>query len=141
MLDTLIDPIEFFAGKYSFLSIENDSSKQVSKTIKITKPEETATLFLNVETVQDDFLVQLLATDNKIAQAIRNTKKMVFKNLIPGQYKIRIVFDANKNNHWDPGNIYKDMPPETTFYFQNTDGTYLFPLRANWELGPYTIRF
>jgi len=100
-----------------------------------------ATLLLEVQTNKTEFVVQLLTTDYKLVRSIRNTKKIVFKNVLPTDYKIRILLDENKNNTWDPGNINKDIPPEKTSFYKNTDGKYQFPIRANWEIGPYLISF
>ena len=113
----------------------------ITKKITTPKPEDTATLLLEVQTTKNDFVVELLTTEYKVMQAVRNTKKITFKNVPPAEYKIRVYIDQNKNNHWDPGNINKDIPPETTYFYQNANGKYQFPLRANWEVGPYIIAF
>ena len=134
-------PIQFYMSANTLISIENDSSKRIVKPITIPKPEETATLLLEVQTNKTEFVVQLLTTDNKIVRSVRNTKKIVLKNLLPTNYKVRVLFDENKNNKWDPGNINKDIPPEKTIFYKNSDRKYQFPIRANWEIGPYIISF
>src|SRR5258706_2286987 len=138
---TTATPIQFYMSANTFLSLEGDSSKRITKTITIPKPEDTATLLLEVQTNKPEFVVQLLSTDYKLVRAIRNTKKIVLKNLLPTDYKIRVLLDENKNNRWDPGNIIKDVPPEKTIFYKNADGKYQFPIRANWEIGPYTVSF
>jgi len=134
-------PIQFYMSANALISLESDSSKRLTKIIKIPKPEDTATLLLEVQTNKTDFVVELLTTDYKLVRAVRNSKKIVLKNIPPTDYKIRVLFDQNGNNHWDPGNINKGIPPEKTLFYKNADGKYQFPIRANWEIGPYLISF
>ena len=141
ILGRLTAPLEFYIGTATFISIENDSSKKVSKRITQPKPEDTATLLLEVQTSKTDYEIQLITTDYKIIQTARNAKKITFKNVPPAEYKIRIYLDQNNNNKWDPGNINLDIPPEPTFFYKNEAGKYQFPLRANWQVGPYKIVF
>ena len=141
IVTTVTTPIQFYMSANTFISIESDSSKRITKTITIPKPEDTATLLLEVQTDKTDFVVQLLTTDYKQVRSVRNAKKIVFKNILPTEYKVRILLDQNNNNTWDAGNINKDIPPEKTTFYKNADGKYQFPIRANWEIGPYLISF
>ena len=141
LVDTTFTPIEFHLRPMTFISLDNDTSKLITRNITLLKPEQTATLLLEVQTQEPNFVVQLLTTDYKILRSVRNTRKITFKNVPAGDYKIRTVFDKNANNQWDPGNINKDIPPEKTVFFKNADGKFQFPIRANWEVGPYVISF
>jgi hypothetical protein len=48
-----------------------------------------------------------------IVFAVRLTSGEYFNNLFkPGQYKLRILYDTNKNGKWDTGNYWKKMQPE-----------------------------
>ncbi len=140
----LADPpkqTELYIGPSSLVSIEYDSSKRISKPITIAREDETATLFLEVQTKQPEYVIQLLSADNKVVRTSRNQPKIIFKNIPPTDYKIRILIDTNHNDRWDPGNINKDIPPEKVYFFKNVDGKYSFPVRANWQVGPYTVSF
>ncbi len=140
-LTGLLSPLKLYIGNSTFITIENDSSKRSSKTLTITKPEDTATLLLEVQTLKTDFEIQLITNDYKIIQTARNKRKITFKNIPPAEYKIRVYLDLNKNNKWDPGNVNLDIPPEPTYFYKSATGKYQFPLRANWEVGPYLIAF
>lgn len=51
-----------------------------------------------------------------------------FKNIDPGSYYIRVVFDANGNQKWDSGNYLKKQQPERISYYPDIiDG------RAGWD--------
>jgi hypothetical protein len=55
----------------------------------------------------------------------REWKKELFK---PGEYDLRILYDANKNGQWDPGNFKKKKQPELVQSLPRK-----LSVRANWE--------
>jgi uncharacterized protein (DUF2141 family) len=129
-------------GKDYIHSIENDSIKGTSIPIAVLTLEDTGTLLIEVKPkTNDPFLIQLLSPDNKVVRSIANLKKYSFKYLEPNTFKIRVVIDKNNNGKWDIGNVLMKEEPEPIFFYQNADKKYDFPIRANWEVGPYTITF
>jgi Bacterial Ig-like domain len=56
-------------------------------------------------------------------------KNIVFSNLIPGNYCIRVVEDVNKNGLFDTGNYLNNKQPETIFI-----NTTPIKLLAGWEI-------
>jgi uncharacterized protein (DUF2141 family) len=129
-------------GKNYISSIENDTIKASNLPITLLTNETTGTLLLEVKPkTETKYIIQLLTTDNRELQSSTNQKKITFKYLEPSTYKIRVIIDKNGNGMWDTGNIFKREEPEPIFFFQNTDKKYEFPIRANWEVGPYTITF
>ena len=52
-----------------------------------------------------------------------------FNNIDPGNYLIRLIYDANGNGQWDTGNFLKKIQPEPVIYYPQT-----LEVRANWEL-------
>lgn len=46
----------------------------------------------------------------------------------PGQYKVRILYDANQNGIWDTGNYWEKRQPEFVVAVDQT-----FSVKANWE--------
>jgi uncharacterized protein (DUF2141 family) len=129
-------------GKNYIHSVENDTIKSTTLPITILTLEETGTLLIEVKPKNNQpFVVQLLSTDNKIVQSMANQKKYTFKYLEPNSFKIRVVIDTNNNGKWDIGNPLLKIEPEPIFFYKNSDNKYDFPIRANWEVGPYTITF
>lgn len=128
-------------GKGSFISVELDSSKAKTETIRIPKPEQVGSLAIKVETKEPYFMIELVDRSNKVIRKINNTKEYIFKNLEPGEFKIRIIIDANNNHKWDIGNYLLRSEPERIILFKNFDGKTLIPVRANWEIGPLVIVF
>ncbi len=82
------------------------------------------------DTVQ--YIVQLLDQQSGIlSERIvqhQTTAKVAFDKLQPQTYKIRIIEDANANEHWDTGNLAQQRQPERVFIQT------LEPLRAGWDL-------
>ena len=62
--------------------------------------------------------VQFVDAENKIkyTQYITKKQNIDFKNLEPGTYYLRVLFDTNKNGKYDPGNYLKSEQPEKTSY-------------------------
>ena len=56
-------------------------------------------------------------------------KTFEFKNLEPGQYNIRVIFDDNGNGKWDTGSYLLKIQPEKVSYYPDA-----IDVRANWEL-------
>lgn len=142
-LDAKQKPIrpEFILGKGSLISIEQDSLKKITKTIKVPGPDDLGIVTIKVETTQKNFIIQVMSIDGKVVQSIKNIKDYTFKNLDPKEYQLRILIDENNNDKWDAGNFYLKKEPEKIILFKSEEGLYNFPLRANWEYGPVLIKF
>jgi uncharacterized protein (DUF2141 family) len=132
---------KMFYGKGAFISIQSDSSRAMTKEIKIPEESDLGSVLIKVETKSPHFEIQLLDTKYAIVRSIRNVKEYTFKNLEPQEYKIRVHIDSNNNNRWDVGNFNQHIEPEKMFYYISEEGKYSFPLRANWEYGPVLIKF
>ena len=77
-------------------------------------------------------IVQLLKADrNEFVDEIyaENDQEFVFRNLIPGKYKVRLIYDDNKNRKWDSGNFLLKIQPEKVVYYPD-----ILDVRANWEM-------
>lgn len=128
-------------GKGSFISIELDSSKTITKSIATTREEDTGMLTATVETNEINYLIEVITTDNLVVQKLYNPKQINFKFLKPKDYKIRVLIDTNGNGKWDAGNFEKGIEPEKVIFYKSEEGKYSFPIRANWEYGPLVIKF
>lgn len=75
-------------------------------------------------------IAQLINEDSGIITDSQTfTSKFTFKNIIPGSYNIKVIFDENKNGIWDPGNIKNLTPPEKVLITKES-----IRVRANFEL-------
>ncbi|MDI9340667.1 MAG: Ig-like domain-containing protein [Sediminibacterium sp.] len=104
--------IKDFEGNY------NDS---LSVSFKQQTVTELGHLTLNIRfSKKQHYIVQLLNENKQIikSQSTHLTlagtmlKSIDFKEIPPGQYKVRIVYDTNENNKWDTGNYIKHQEAE-----------------------------
>ncbi|MFN8889663.1 MAG: hypothetical protein ACK5WF_19545, partial [Cyclobacteriaceae bacterium] len=94
-----------------------------------------------VDTKEQYYIIELVDRSGKVVYKIFNIKDYVFKNLEPGEYKIRITLDKNNNQHWDVGNYFIRSEPERIIIYKTFDKKTVTPVRANWEVGPLVITF
>lgn len=66
---------------------------------------------------------------DKVTEAVTLTTKEFYRKLYkPGEYEIRILFDANSNGIWDSGNYGKKLQPEVVYLLKQK-----FNFKANWD--------
>ena len=116
-----------------------------NNSIKKITNSETGIIKVNVESDNAVYTLQLLSSKNEIIESASSLNSSdnsyVFTNLKPGEYKLRILEDVNKNGQWDLGNFNTNTPPEPIHYFLSEEGQPNITLRANWELGPLKFAF
>lgn len=76
-------------------------------------------------------IIQIVKEDlNVVRQQIaRENGVYAFENLDPGNYLIRVIYDANANGRYDTGNFLKGLQPEEVVYLPQ-----LIILQANWDV-------
>jgi hypothetical protein len=85
---------------------------------------------LNSNTQTENAIIQLMKGELLVREVAANkTKKYVFTDLIPGEYYVRIVLDANNNGSWDPINWESKRQAETILWYRS-----ILKVRANWEV-------
>lgn len=83
--------------------------------------------FANLDLSRNPVL-QLVQNDqvvDSVALTGREWRRELFK---PGEYELRILFDANKNQTWDPGNFRLKKQPEIVMSLPRK-----LNIRANWD--------
>ncbi len=126
----------------SFISAEQDSSKRLKSDLSFTKLSTYAMLLVEVQPSADQkFIVQLLNKNNEVVREVHNERLFSFKQLTPGDYRIRTIVDLNDNGRWDPGSFEDRTMPEPIVFFTNSENQETITLRANWEVGPNIIQF
>jgi uncharacterized protein (DUF2141 family) len=138
--DSLLAPA-FLLGKGALISIDGDSSAATSRDVDVLNQQNTATLLMQIETKEKNYIVEVVDPANKVIASAVNTPKPVFHYLKPQTLKVRVIVDSNGNGKWDTVNYRTNTEPEKIVYYINSDKKYEIPLRANWEVGPNVIRF
>jgi len=117
----------------AFLGFFGDKNKSVSKTFTMNETENFGDIVLdvNLPDTNHQYLVQLINEKMDFIHRsvpIRKSGKIPFRQFPGGKYTVRIVYDENNNNEWDPGDVYEKRQPERVWYLGKT-----FIIRANWE--------
>jgi len=107
----------------------NDS---LSVSFSANNPEVYGRLLFTIKPGESSksFIVQLLKEDKSFLEQRPGLKgqQIIFDNLGPGNYRIRLVKDENGNGKWDEGDYFQKRQPEPVFYFPD-----LINIRANWD--------
>lgn len=88
-------------------------------------------LSVTVPDTSKHYIVQLLNQNGDLLRENPITKNTTINYIMYaiGKYNFRIVYDTNKNNKWDTGDVYLKKLPENIW-----NAAIEVTLRANWEL-------
>jgi len=134
-------PIQFYAGIGTFISVEQDSNQTIKRQYSLFDPTTVGIIKGTIQSEIDSFTIQLLDQQYKVLRSIENQHEYAFNNVQPGTYLIRILFDENMNGSWDPGNIFNNQTPEPVVFFKNPDTEDKIILKANWEMTDINIQY
>ena len=113
-----------------FLGNVNDTLSYSFRTKKVT---DYGNLYLTLQNVNRyPVIVQLLkAEKNELVEEVyaEAAQEYVFKNLAPAKYKVRVIYDDNKNGVWDTGSFLLNTQPEKVVYYPTE-----LDVRANWDM-------
>jgi hypothetical protein len=102
--------------------------------------EDYGKLIMNMHLPGEDgqYILQLLSRDARVLaeKILMKDGTYTFSHLQPGQYRLRLIDDRNKNGKWDTGIYLKKQLPEPVFIFQEE-----IQIRQNWEMElPWDLR-
>ncbi|MFB9863007.1 Ig-like domain-containing domain [Rufibacter immobilis] len=103
--------------------------------IQITDKVDVGSLLVKLATEQKNFIVQLMR-QNVVVKEVRDQKSILWDQLEPGSYQIRILVDENGNGKWDNGLLKERRLPEPVVLPVDK-----WEIRANWEIETQEIRF
>src|SRR5690606_12737888 len=111
-----------------------EKSKAVKRKFTLDETENFGDVILKLnvpDTIGNQYLVQITNEKKEnifLSTAIRKSDRLVFKQFPGGKYLIRIVYDINRNNKWDPADVEKRTQPEKVWYHSKP-----ITVRPNWE--------
>lgn len=117
-----------------FFGLANDSIKVNFKT---HEEKYYGSVKLNLYALPSDYIVQLLDEAGVVVREnffskpknIASPNKIIeYSYLAPKKYKLKIIYDDNRNHKWDTGNYLKKIQPEKVIY--NSE---LINIRSNWD--------
>ena len=117
----------------AFEDISGKKSKLYNRRFELDVEDNYGSISINV-TVPDtskNYIIQWLSDDNKVLKEDNLSKNQVlnYSRYSTGKYKIRVIYDFNKNKEWDTGNLLNGIQAEETWTFDK-----ILTLRPNWDL-------
>lgn len=108
------------------------TSRKLNSTFRTRSEDYYGTINLALTGVESQVLVQLLENNDseKVIQEkiINENQTVVFDFLAPEKYRIKVIFDENKNGKWDTGSFQDIRQPEGVAYINE-----VIKVRSNWD--------
>ena len=120
--------VTLYFGNRSFISVDSDTSKVMQKDLRFSKENSFGVIKGTIQTNYKSYTIQLLTKKYDLVTEQKNTKTFEFRNVSPGEYRIRILIDENENGSWEIGDIKTRAKPEPIYHLDK-----IIPIRANWE--------
>lgn len=102
-------------------NIYGHPSRLVEQKFSIQEERYYGKIILEMQNLNGPAIVQLLNNDKeeKVLQKIQVIEEgeITFPYLKPDKYKIKVIFDANKNGKWDTGYLGQGIQPERVAYY------------------------
>lgn len=114
---------------YAYNGLCNDSLR-LSFTAKSEKDYGNITMNYSLEE-NNQYIVTLINSGGNEVQKdiISSSVQLKYEHLLPGNYKIKVISDRNKNGLWDTGNYKNKQQPEKISYFSKP-----ITVRGYWDL-------
>jgi len=109
-----------YMAKGAFISIEGDTSKIMDNVYSLKESRNFGIIKGKLNTQEENFLVQLIDKKGEVVEEKLNQKEYQFVDIPPGNYRVRIIIDENKNEMWDAGNILNWKGPERVIFYPDT---------------------
>ncbi|MDR5589128.1 Ig-like domain-containing protein [Christiangramia sp. SM2212] len=108
-----------------------DTNDTIVKSVQTKALSDYGKIILNIQNIRSfPIIVQLTNTKGEVMaeQYSENSGNFTFEFLNPGDFLIRVIYDANSNMKWDTGSYLKKRQPERILYYQDT-----INVRSNWD--------
>ncbi|MBA9075947.1 Ig-like domain-containing domain [Rufibacter quisquiliarum] len=96
--------------------------------LQVIKKTNTGSLKVVTSTTEKNYTIQLLR-ENKVVREARNVKTVLWENLVPAKYQVRVLVDTNGNGKWDNGLLSQRRQPEPVILHPE-----IYEIRADWEI-------
>ena len=97
---------------------------------KIKTKEELASLELKISNVNHSNSIIQISRGNEIKNEFSfegSSLDTIIENCIPGNYKIKLIEDSNKDGYWTTGDLKRKIQPENIFHYDQE-----IILKKNW---------
>ncbi|MCQ2350688.1 MAG: Ig-like domain-containing protein [Paludibacteraceae bacterium] len=111
-------------------SIYGRHNNKFYKTFTYKKPESYANLYITFVNNPENAILELMNEQEAVKYtSILEDNEVIFQDIAPGTYYLRMIIDDNHNGKWDTGNVMKGLQPEKVYYMPEK-----LDLPANWDI-------
>jgi hypothetical protein len=128
----------FIANAGSFRDIFNVSTDSSGIKFSIKDPDSYCKLTLDIKNYEGGRIIQLLDKSEKLLAEHYMTidGKTVFPLLETGVYRVRVIYDLNRDGKWTTGDFSKHRQPEPVSYYpKEIELRSGFELEQPWDIG------
>ena len=123
--------LDVFPGAITDFFDEVNDSLQLA--LRTKKPADYGSVYLQLVGVPSyPIIVQLTDENENLIRSLpvaAPQRRIVFSNLQPKKYYVRLIVDENKNGQWDTGRFLDRSAPEKVYHHEP-----ILDVRSNWEL-------
>ncbi|MBD1385343.1 Ig-like domain-containing protein [Mucilaginibacter rigui] len=123
---------QLLLNEAAITDIYNDKNKRAGVAFEADKPENYSMLTLKVSVPEADkqYVIELLDEQKNVVRTdvVTGNTSVIYRNFLTQKYKVRVVYDTNKNGRWDSGNVKRRLQPENIWLYDKE-----ITLRPNWE--------
>jgi hypothetical protein len=111
--------------------IYNTKSKPSSVKFTLDPIDNYGNIALKIALPDTSSYLAEIYRDQQSLQTVAIPKSGIinFKNFPTGRYRVRIIFDKNKNGKWDTGSVRERRQPEYVWNYEKE-----LTIRANWDI-------
>jgi len=112
-------------------SVYHHCNDSTGINISIQDPDYYGKISFKIKTTKKNLIFQLLdANDIRLREinVFPDDSVLVFSQLNPGLYKLKLFFDNNKNGKWDTGNLKEQRQPEIVYFYPQP-----IEVKSGWE--------
>lgn len=115
--------------KGAFVSVEKELNEVGTHKYLLKNSQECGSIKGKVTTKAPGFIIQLLNKEYQVVGEIRNQRYYEFKDVLPGNYWVRVLVTSTKEGKWHFGNINKWISPDPVILYPHE-----LAIVAKWEL-------
>lgn len=116
----------------TFTDIYQLSHDTIITSFKTKSIEDYGTLSIHVKLKNTETCILQFLTEKEIVideKFIGESSSIKYDYLTPGNYKVKLIIDRNRNNKWDTGKYIDKKQPEKTIYYPS-----IINVRKNWDV-------
>ena len=127
--------VKLIIPKGTFININGDSSESFIVNNQILKAENYGLIEGSFIEKEQTKIIQLVNEKYEVIAEQTTKDQFLIKNIKPGIYLIRIIYDENQNGYWDFGNVENDILPEKIKFYDEP-----IKIKANFEIRGLSIK-